>query len=394
MKITTPVEQPVKNLVTLPQASCGCGDVAQRQLPCCADRAATELKAHDPFVTGMMETKAGPVPKVDAAWTRGEYFEHLKARLGSFRMEYSVEPGLYAIGNPGEQSDVFVSANYKLSFDHLRRALEGMDAWILVIDTKGINVWCAAGKGTFGTEEIVRRIQATGVEKAVSHRRLIVPQLGAPGVSAAEVKRRTGFRVHFGPVTARDIPAYVAAGYTATPEMRRVAFGMANRLVLTPIELLPVMKRFPAYALFVLAVFGLQPDGIIFREAISGGWPFLLAGIIAALAGALLTPALLPFIPFRSFALKGWLLGLALIAGAAYAVPALMFDSPILLCVLFLFFPLLSSYLALQFTGATTFTNLSGVRKELKYALPVYIAGAVVSALAVIAYKLTEWGIV
>ncbi len=394
MKVITPAEPAARNLVTLPQASCGCGAVAPKATSCCGDQTTREMKKYAPFVTDMVDTTAGPVPKVASAWKRGEYFEHLKARLGTFRMNYSVEPGIYAIGSPGEDSDVFVSANYKLSFDHLRRGLSGIDAWILVIDTKGINVWCAAGKGTFGTDEIVKRVKETGLEKNVSHRRLIVPQLGAPGVSAAEVKRRTGFRVHFGPVLANDIPAYVAEGYTATPEMRRVPFGMIDRVVLTPIELLPVMKLFPLYALVILAVFGLQPDGILFRDAIAGGWPFLLAGFIAAFAGAFLTPALLPFIPFRSFALKGWVLGLALIAGAAYAIPPLMFESRVLLVALFLFFPLLSSYLALQFTGATTFTNLSGVKKELKYALPVYITGAVISALAVIVYKLTEWGIV
>ena len=85
------------------------------------------------------------------------------------------------MGSPSPDSPVLVSANYKLSFDVLRRSLAGIDAWILVLDTKGINVWCAAGKGTFGTEELLRRIAAVRLGEVVSHRRLVLPQLGAPG---------------------------------------------------------------------------------------------------------------------------------------------------------------------------------------------------------------------
>jgi len=119
-------------------------------------------------------------------------------------MNYRVDPGLYAIGEPTEESPVFVTANYKLSFDLLRRAVSSIHGWILVLDTLGINVWCAAGKGTFGTDELVDRIQSSGLADVVSHRKLIVPQLGAPGIAAHEVKRRSGFQVIYGPVRAED----------------------------------------------------------------------------------------------------------------------------------------------------------------------------------------------
>src|SRR3990172_3694474 len=145
-----------------------------------------------------------------------------------------MERGLYAVQAPSADSPVLVSANYKMSFDRLRSQLAGIDAWILALDTRGINVWCAAGKGTFGTDEIVRRIEATGLAKVVSHRVLILPQLGAPGVAAHEVARRSRFRVVYGTVRARDVQAYLAAGRKATPEMRRVRFGLRERLVVVP----------------------------------------------------------------------------------------------------------------------------------------------------------------
>jgi len=121
-----------------------------------------------------------------------------KARWGINRMNYKVEPGLYSLGNPDENSPVLVTANYKLTFDSLRKELSGLDAWILVLDTKGINVWCAAGKGTFGTTELVNRLLVVQLEKFVAHRTLILPQLGAPGVSAHELQSLPGSRLFMG----------------------------------------------------------------------------------------------------------------------------------------------------------------------------------------------------
>ncbi|CAG1017433.1 partial Corrinoid/iron-sulfur protein large subunit, partial [Burkholderiaceae bacterium] len=224
-----------------------------------------------------------------------------------------VKPGLYALGSPGKDSDVFVSANYGLSFDKLRAGIEGIDAWILVLDTKGINVWCAAGKGTFGTDELVKKIFSTGLFNIVSHRRLILPQLGGPGVAAHEVKRQTGFRVMFGPVKAADLKAFVADGYKATPEMRRVGFGLLDRIVLTPMEIRPALRIFALFAMVVLVLTGAGPSGISFSGALNNGVPLVALGLLSIIAGAFLTPMLLPWLPFRSFALKGWLMGLAMV---------------------------------------------------------------------------------
>ena len=148
------------------------------------------------------------VQTISSDWSLEDHLGQFRCRVSSYRNSYIVQPGLYAVGTPDNGSDVFVSANYKLSFDILRRSLKGINAWILVLDTKGINVWCAAGKRTFGTDELIRRISAVHLDKVVSHRRVIVPQLGAPGIAAHLVVKKTGFRVSYGPVDARDIPAY------------------------------------------------------------------------------------------------------------------------------------------------------------------------------------------
>ena len=232
------------------------------------------------WITGILKTDAGAVPIVSADLAMSDYWEHLKCRTSAFRNSYAVKPGLYAVGAPDRDSDVFVSANYKLSFDALRTALKGLNAWVLVLDTKGINVWCAAGKGTFGTDELLRLISFTKLDRIVDHRRIIVPQLGAPGISAHKVKKAAGFSVCYGPVRAEDIHAYIAEGYKATREMRTVTFPFIDRLILTPMEINPAMKNYyPWYALIMLAVMGLQPGGHFFQEclcrrfAVSPAWP-------------------------------------------------------------------------------------------------------------------------
>lgn len=367
---------------------CSCSSAsATQQSGACTPGQKEKLPA---WIVGTVKASVGSVFKVSTEITSSERREHIKCRASALRNNYKVPPGLYAVGDPGKDSDVLVSANYKLSFDALRRELNSMNVWILVLDTKGINVWCAAGKGTFGTDELVRRIAMVQLDKVVEHRKVIVPQLCAPGVSAHQVKRATGFRVFYGPINANDIPAYIQAGYKATRDMRTIGFSVTDRLVLTPMEINPAMKKYPLYALLVLVIFGLRPSGIFFKDAVMSGLPFLLLGLIVVVAGAFLTPVLLPFIPSRSFAIKGWIVGMLC------TFLSVKLFSPLnttLASFTYLFFPLASSYMALQFTGSTTFTGMTGVKKELKFAIPVYVLGGVISVLVLALFKLNQWGL-
>ncbi len=257
------------------------------------------------WVSGMVRTPVGIAPLVKTTLSRSDVIGSWKARWGIGRMNYRVTPGLYGVGAPDEDSPVLVSANYKMSFDRLRRALAGIDAWILVLDTKGINVWCAAGKGTFGTREIVERIARFRLFDVVRHRMLIVPQLGAPGVEAHEVKKQTGFRVVYGPVRADDLPAFIAAHGKATPAMRTVRFDLIDRLVLTPMELVAAIK--PALiliaCLFLVKLIGSPRDPFLtlLAGALIGFLPFLGAVVMGSIAA----PALLPYVPVQGLCVEG-----------------------------------------------------------------------------------------
>jgi hypothetical protein len=327
-------------------------------------------------------SSAGDVPRASTRLRFSDRVGTWKARWGFGRMRYRVEPGLYAVGTPTSDSPVLVSANYKMSFDRLRSQLGGIDAWILVLDTRGINVWCAAGKGTFGTDEIVGRVEATGLVDRVSHRRLIVPQLGAPGVAAHEVKRRSGFRVVYGPVRAEDLPAFLAADRKATPEMRRVRFPLGERLAVAPLELLMSGKYALAIALGFFFLAGLGPDGYSWGRAVTTGtWSASLFLLVWA-ASTLLTPALLPWLPGRALATKGAWLGLAFLPGlgaVAWHRPDAMGSWPTVAawCLLI---PAVSSFMGMNFTGSTTYTSLSGVRREVRVAGRIQAVCAVLGA--------------
>ncbi len=108
------------------------------------------------------------ITPVSGTLTSGDTRDHLLARLGQNRSGHRVPPGLYSVGSPDSGAPVIVTANYTLSFDAVRSSLGGRDAYILVLDTKGINVWCAAGKGTFGTDELINRIHKTGLSTVVT----------------------------------------------------------------------------------------------------------------------------------------------------------------------------------------------------------------------------------
>ena len=293
----------------------------------------------------------------------------LRVRVGVARDAYRIVPGLYCVGSPDADSPVLATANYKLSFDALRYSLAGLHLWILVLDTRGINVWCAAGKGLFSSHEVCRVIRKVHLQELVSHRELILPQLAAPGVAAHEVVRDCGFTVLYGPVQSKEIPVYLRAGKQAFSMQRQVSFSLKERAELVPVELFLFLK----IALPILGglwlIAGLVRKGSFLAAARAGILPLLSALILGTVAGGILVPVLLPWIPGRQFFVKG------LLAGAGSALVALfLFGFPFTTAGTGSFLAgtlAVSAWLAMNFTGATPFTSPSGVEKEMGRGIPV-----------------------
>ncbi len=354
-------------------------------------------------IIGNIETKAGIVSLVSTSLNKYDYFGAIKVRWSIGRNNYRVKPGIYGVGQPTDTSDVFVTANYKLSFDHLRKNLDGLNAWILVLDTKGVNVWCAAGKGAFGTEELVNQIEVTRLDEIVSHRKIIVPQLGATGISAHQVKEMTsgesskgnltsspvqfnfvdlttapkitrGFSVVFGPVRAADIKLFIENGYKSTSAMRKVNFTFADRMKLIPVDLVYPKYQLLIAFLVILILSGLNSKGIDFQQIFDRGIPGILRVLMAYITGIVITPLLLPYMPVRMFAFKG------LIYGIVLSIILLSFNfmgtNKLEIASWFLLISSISSFMAMNFTGSSTYTSLSGVKKEMKTFVPVQISCA------------------
>jgi len=331
------------------------------------------------WVNGRLDTPAGQVAQVATRLERTDHMGTLMVRLNIRRMHYAVESGLYAVGSPSPDSPVLVSANYKLSFDCLRQVLGGVDAWVMVLDTKGVNVWCAAGKGTFGTDEIINRIEATELGKVVTHRRLILPQLGAPGVAAHEVKKQSGFRVIYGPVYARDIPRFLKNGMQATSDMRQVRFGLYARLAVVPVDLMQQGRHALLLMAGLILLAGMGRSGYDSGLALEHGSRAALRVLTAFFGGGLLAPILLPWLPGRAFPIKGAVVGFVLACATILSGWWNMegIGGWLEAAAWFLVIPTIAAFMTMNFTGASTYTSLSGVKKEMRYAIPIQIVAGI-----------------
>jgi acetyl-CoA decarbonylase/synthase complex subunit gamma len=288
-------------------------------------------------------------------------------------MSYIVPAGLYAVGTPAPGDPVVVTANYKMTYDNIRQSLTGRNVWLLVLETFGINVWCAAGKGTFGTEELVERIEKSLLAQVVCHRNLILPILGAPGVAAHEIAQRTGFFVRYGTIRAADLPEYLDNGMVTTSQMRELTFTVYERLVLTPVELIFALKStlIITVILFILGTLAGTPHS---------GAKTVIAYLGAMLTGVIIGPVLLPWLPGKSFSIKGAVAGLAW--SAAWYLLAGGSDWNVATTIAaFLAFPAISAFYTLNFTGCSTYTSRTGVKKEMRAALPAMGSALGISAI-------------
>jgi hypothetical protein len=192
----------------------------------------------------------------------------------------------------------------------------------------------------------------------VKGRKLILPQLGGPGVAAHEVKKRSGFWVEYGPVRAADLPEYLKT-HSATPLMRKVEFPLRDRLLLVPVDIVQTFLPMLAAAFIMYLL---------------GGLMFALAAVAAVLAGVVLFPALLPWLPTRNFSTRGFLLGL--LVALPFALSALLQPAG---ATMWRYLaspgnaadvPATTAFISLNFTGASTFTSRTGVRREMYAFIP------------------------
>lgn len=134
------------------------------------------------------------------------------------------------LGNPDRNSPVFLTCNFQLTVERIKRALKGLDCYLIIANSHGINVWCAATGGHFTHHEVISALKTSGIEDLVDHRKVVLPQLAAPGVEAKLVHQNAGWNVIWGPVYAKDIPAFIENNLKKTTDMRTVKFPVGQRI--------------------------------------------------------------------------------------------------------------------------------------------------------------------
>ncbi len=220
--------------------------------------------------------------------------------------------GLVAIGTPGRTSPVLVTGNYTLTVRRLRSALSGESVWLLVADSKGINVWCASTGGHLTHHDVISAIRSSHLDARVDHRQLILPQLSATGVEGKRITEATGWTTQWGPARLEDVVSFLRRGQRVAKKERLMRFPLWERLEMA------LMWAFP------MVLIGLPLFVFL------GGWTvgptvvLVMAVEVFALFAAL--PGLrvsgpLRWATFGLWTLAGFALGSALLATARLATP-------------------------------------------------------------------------
>jgi NAD-dependent dihydropyrimidine dehydrogenase PreA subunit len=214
-------------------------------------------------------------------------------------LPHATRTGLRAVGHPGPDSPVLLTGNFTLTVRRLVEALAGRDTWLLVANSHGINVWCAAGGGHLTHHDVIAVLRSSGVGDRVRHRRLILPQLAATGVERRLVREATGWEPRWGPARLEDLPEFLDRHERPRKDHRAMRFPLWERLEMALTWAWPM--ALVAFVILALAV-GYR------LAAVAAG--VIVLGVGAVFAG-------LPWLPVTGG--RRWLTygGLALVTFAA-----------------------------------------------------------------------------
>jgi NAD-dependent dihydropyrimidine dehydrogenase PreA subunit len=164
-----------------------------------------------------------------------------------FRMlPHRDKTGLMKIGNPTRDSPVLVTGNYTETVRRLKKALKGENVWLLVANSKGINVWCAASGGHLTHHDVTSAVVTSCAEAKIDSHTLILPQLSATGIERRKITKATGWTTAWGPARLEDLPLFLHQSYRVTPGQRFMRFPLWDRLEIA------VMWAFPMTIIGIL----------------------------------------------------------------------------------------------------------------------------------------------
>ena len=318
-----------------------------------------------------------------------------------------INPGLYRAGNPNQDSPVIVTANYELTYYTVMRALskDNLDAWVLVCDTAGINVWCAARGIHFKTEDVIQMIRITRLSEFVTHREILLPQLAAAGMNPTEIRERTGFRARYGPVRIHDLGKWLNLG-KPRPKPRKMAivtFNLRERMEQTvahiPFLYAAILAK-PILAILAISLFGglglLVILPVFYQEILSAvlNIIILIAEFNIALFGnAFILGVFFPVLPAKgnSFWRRGVALGLGTLPFAALIMYGLQSHWTVIVTWMILQFAMATS-LTMDWSGMTSVSDPKVIRREYPYMVTMLkVSGALIITFNLLAIILGWW---
>jgi len=121
-----------------------------------------------------------------------------------------VEPKLYAIGEPGRKSPVFVTTNFSLTYFLVSGEIEnsGISAWLVIPECEGFSVLTAWAAGKFSGASIAKFIKEIDLESKVDTREIVIPGYVAQ-ISGELEENLPGFKVLVGPGEAADMEGFI-----------------------------------------------------------------------------------------------------------------------------------------------------------------------------------------
>ncbi len=221
--------------------------------------------------------------------------------------------GIVRIGKPDRRSPVLVTGNFTLTVRRLREVLRGHNAWLLVANSKGINVWCAAGGGYLTHHDIISVIRTSGIADLVSHREVILPQLCATGVERRRITEATGFATRWGPARLEDLPDFLGRGARVHKRERFMRFPAWERIEMAAMWGVPML----AVALPILWL----SFGLLTMAAAGAAMAILVCGVFGLLPWLQIEGSR-RFLTFAIFAAAAALTGSALLVALGGAAPA------------------------------------------------------------------------
>ena len=120
-----------------------------------------------------------------------------------------VQPKLYEVGQPNEDSPVLFTTNFSLTYYSVEGEVEAsrVPSYILAVETGGTSVLTAYSGDKLNEDIVAKAMADAKIEEKVKHKKLIIPGLVA--VLSAKIQEKTKWEVLVGPKEASGLPTFL-----------------------------------------------------------------------------------------------------------------------------------------------------------------------------------------